>query len=118
MGRVLTVTAARGAGGLPAPPPGLTVILVLLLGSWGLLAGHFSPPTAGRPTAVIIPPWRPAGFAFAGEVGLPPLDIRWGGRLVVFPATDDPLALSRMGPFAMPADGSRGCFAQPSDRGV
>ena len=60
----------------------------------------------------------PAGLAFAGEVGLPPLDIRWGGRLVVFPATDDPLALDRMGPFAMPADGSRGCFLQPSETGV
>lgn len=110
--------AARGAGGLPAPPPWLTVTLVLLLGSGGLLAGHVAPPQAGRPTAVIIPPWRPAGFAFASEVGLPPLDIRWGGRFVVFPATDDTLALARMGPFAMPADGRGGCFVQPADTGV
>lgn len=109
MGRILTATTAA--------KPWLTVLGVFLLGSGALLAGHFTPPQAGGPAAVIVPPWRPTGMAFANEVGLPPLDIRWGGRLVVFAATDDGSALARMGPFVMPADGLAGCTLRNSDPG-
>lgn len=117
MGGVLTGKPVRAAGGPPAPMPWVTLTAVFVLGFGALLAGHFSMPVAGGPAAVIVPPWRPAGLAFADEVGLPPLDIRWGGRLVVFAPTDDPGALARMGPFVMPADGAIGCVWQISDLG-
>lgn len=108
MGRIL----------IPVPPPWLTVAAVLSLGIGGAAAGQFGLATGDRAVAVIVPPWRPSGMAFAAEVGLPALDIRWGGRVVVFPATDDPLAMARMGPFTLPADGPFGCLPQILDPGV
>ncbi|OYU19963.1 MAG: hypothetical protein CFE34_02460 [Rhodobacteraceae bacterium PARR1] len=87
-----------------------TALVISVLGFGTLGAGHFGPPPPGQPIAVVVPPWRSGGFAFADAVGLPPLDMRWGGRLIVFAPTDDPLPLSRMGLFVMPASGGIGCL--------
>ena len=89
---------------------GTTVAIVVL--GFGLLASrHFTPPPADVPVAVLVPPWRSGGLAFAAEVGLPVIDIRLGGRLLVFAASESPLPLSSMGPFVMPATGPLGCAA-------
>ena len=95
-----------------------TAMVITLFGFGTLGAGHFGPPPQGQPMAVIVPPWRPGGFAFAAAVGLPPLDIRWGGRLVVFAASDDPVPLSRMGFFVMRADGGLGCLWRDDSKGA
>jgi len=91
---------------------------IAAIGFLTLGAGHVQRPLAGLPTAVLVPPWRPAGLAFAAEVGLPVIDIRWGGHLLLFAPTEDPLILSRLGPFAMPADGIAGCAAVSDDNGA
>lgn len=86
-----------------------TALFISVIGFGALGAEQFRLPLQGRAVAVIVPPWQSGGLAFADAVGLPPLDIRWGGRLVIFPPTDDPLPLTRMGYFVMPADGMVGC---------
>lgn len=90
-------------------PAWQTALAISVIGFGSLGAEHFRLPLQGRAVAVIVPPWQPGGLAFADAVGLPPLDIRWGGRLVVFAPSDDPLLLTRMGFFVMPADGMEGC---------
>lgn len=90
-----------------------TTVAIVVLGLGVLTAQHFSPPPAGVPTAVLVPPWRIGGMAFAAEVGLPVIDIRLGGHLLIFAASDSPLPLSRMGPFVMPAIGPFGCATGP-----
>lgn len=88
-----------------------TAVAIAVLG-FGLLASqHFTPPPPGVPAAVLVPPWRSSSFAFAAEVGLPVIDIRLGGRLLVFHASESPLPLSRIGPFVLPATGPLGCAA-------
>ena len=87
-----------------------TVLVISTLGFGSLGAKHFCLPLQGRAVAVIVPPWQPGGMAFADAVGLPPLDIRWAGRLVVFPPSHDPIPLTRMGFFVLPADGTAGCI--------
>lgn len=91
---------------------------IVMLGFGMLMAQHFTPPPAGAPAAVLVPPWRTGGMAFAAEVGLPVIDIRLGGRLVIFATTESPLPLSRMGPFVMPATGPLGCAAATEEKGV
>lgn len=91
---------------------------IVVLGFGLLTTKHFSPPPAGEPTAVLVPPWRAGGMAFAAEVGLPVIDIRFGGRLLIFAATNSPLHLSRMGPFVMPATGPLGCAATTDQTGA
>lgn len=83
-----------------------------------LVAQKLALPVKEGPIAVIVPPWRAGGLGFADEVGLSIIDIRLGGRLLIFAAPDGPLPRSRLGPFVLPASGPFGCAAAVPTSGV
>jgi hypothetical protein len=101
----------------PASPWRATVIIIIA-GFSMLIAQHLSPPLIDGPILVIVPPWREGGLTFAADVGLPIIDIRFGGRLLIFAEPDVPMSQSRLGPFVMPAASPFGCAAVVPTSGV
>lgn len=80
--------------------------------SW-LAVAKMAPPADGGPVAVWVPPWQAGGMAFAGPVGLPVIDIAWGGHLVVFETTSNPDAIRGLGLLAFSARPSSLCRTEP-----
>jgi hypothetical protein len=90
-----------------------TAILIAVGGLSLLAVEKMAPPANGGPVAVVVPPWRTGGMAFAGPVGLPVIDIAWRGRLVVFETTPNPDALRGLGVLAFSASPSSLCRTEP-----
>ena len=98
--------------------PWRTTIIITILGFGMSIAQHLSSPLIDGPIAVIVPPWRAGGLTFAAEVGLPVIDIRFGGHVLIFAEPDGQFPLSRLGPFVMPATVPFGCVAPVPTSGV
>ena len=98
--------------------PWRATIIIAILGFGMSIAQHLSPPLVDGPIAVIVPPWRAGGLTFAAEVGLPVIDMRLGGHVLIFAEPDGQFPLSRLGPFVMPATGPFGCAAPVATSGV
>lgn len=64
---------------------------LLLLAALPFLAG----PGAAQ-VAAFVPPWQHGGMARAAALGLPVLDIRWGGHLLLLDPSPQDGALARL----------------------
>lgn len=97
-----------------------TATAIALLGLGVLTVGRIQPPGAGGPVAVIVPPWQSGGLGFAAATGLPIIDIRWQGRLVLLDLAPGGAGRAGLGPFVLALDGPFGCAAAgappPGDR--
>lgn len=109
------------AGRDPARPnterddmPWHTAALISIGGLSWLAVERLAPPAAGGPVAVLVPPWQAGGMTLAGQVGLPVIDIAWGGRLVVFETTSDPEAIRGIGVLRFSASPSSLCGTEPN----
>jgi hypothetical protein len=90
-----------------------TTITILMLGLGLALAGRFDPAGAG-PVAALVPPWQQGGMARAAALGLPVIDIRWNGRLLVLDASAAPGRLAGQGLWLMDAAGAGVCATDPA----
>ncbi len=90
-----------------------TTGLILALGLGLLLAGRFGAAGAG-PVAAVVPPWQTGGMARAAALGLPIIDIRWNGRLLVLDASAGLEQLAGQGLWLMDATGAGLCGPGPA----
>jgi hypothetical protein len=89
--------------------------MILALGLGLLLSGRLGVAGAG-PVAAIVPPWQTGGMARAAALGLPIIDIRWNGRLLVLDASAGQERLAGQGLWVMDATGAGICGQGPAGR--
>ena len=83
--------------------------LIALMGFVLLAAGRLQPPDGPGPVGVLVLPWQTGGMAGAAALGLPVVDIRLGGRLLVVDAAD-PAALQAQGLWLIDVSGAGACL--------
>ncbi len=90
-----------------------TAVIILALG-FGLLAAERGTGAVPGPVAAIVPPWQAGGMARAAALGLPIIDIRWNGRLLVLDASAGLGRLKDEGLWIMDATGAGACATDPA----
>jgi hypothetical protein len=89
--------------------------VIALLGSGVLTAAAFAPRGQVGLVAAIVPPWQAAGMAAAATTGLPVVDLRWGGHVMILDTGGDAAVLAHLraqGFWLLDAGGQRGCGAK------
>ena len=86
-----------------------TALTIVVLGFGTLVAERVGTARPGGPVAALVPPWQAGGMARAASLGLPVIDIRWGGRLLILDATTGLSTLQGQGLWLMDATGAGGC---------
>ena len=84
-----------------------------------LLAAERLAPGGPGPVAALVPPWQAGGMARAATLGLPVLDIRWGGHLIVVdPGPEGAARLWRAGLVPLSASAVGTCLTADVETGV
>ena len=91
-----------------------TACIIAVLGFGTLAAGRVGTVQPGGAVAVLVPPLQAGGMVRAAALGLPVIDIRWNGRLLVLDAREGLEPLSGQGLWLMDATGAWVCASAPA----
>jgi hypothetical protein len=84
-----------------------------------LLAAERLAPGGPGPMAALVPPWQTGGMARAAALGLPVLDIRWAGHLIVVdPGPEGAERLWRAGLVPLSASAVGTCLTTAEETGA
>ena len=86
-----------------------TTVAIVVLGFGTLAVQRLGDARPGGPVAALVPPWQAGGMARAARLGLPVIDLRWNGRLLVLDARDGLAPLRGPGLWVMDAAGAGLC---------
>lgn len=77
-------------------PPWASAAVISTLGVSVLTGMTYAPSGRSGLVAAVVPPWQEGGLARAAATGLPFLDLRWRGHLLILDTGADADALVRL----------------------